>query len=52
MLYGEYLPQALAAGKFTPLPEAEVAGTGLEAIQGALENLRQGVSAKKLVVKL
>ncbi|PYH98409.1 GroES-like protein [Aspergillus ellipticus CBS 707.79] len=52
LLYGEYLPAALANGSFVPAPEPEVVGTGLEAIQGALDALKQGVSAKKLVVTL
>ncbi|EXJ83466.1 hypothetical protein A1O1_07089 [Capronia coronata CBS 617.96] len=52
VIYGDYLPKALAAGKFTPAPKAEVVGQGFEAIQGALDALKQGVSAKKLVVTL
>ena len=51
-LYTDYLPKALAAGKYIPSPKAEVVGTGVEAIQGALDKLKQGVSATKLVVKL
>ncbi|PYI03126.1 GroES-like protein [Aspergillus sclerotiicarbonarius CBS 121057] len=51
-LYGEYLPAALAHGSFVAAPEPEVVGTGLEAIQGALDTLKQGVSAKKLVMTL
>ncbi|GKZ78549.1 anucleate primary sterigmata protein B [Aspergillus niger] len=50
-LYG-YLGEALAHGSFIAAPEAEVVGTGLEAVQGALNALKQGVSAKKLVVTL
>lgn len=47
-----FLPEALASGQFVPAPEAHVAGTGLEAIDGALEAWRQGVSGKKIVVSL
>jgi NADPH:quinone reductase-like Zn-dependent oxidoreductase len=51
-IYNDYLPKALAKGTFSPSPEAEVVGKGLEAIQGALDALKLGVSAKKLVVSL
>jgi NADPH:quinone reductase-like Zn-dependent oxidoreductase len=51
-IYNEYLPKALAMGKFDPAPDAEVVGHGLEVIQGALELHSKGVSAKKLVVTL
>ncbi|WP_245635874.1 zinc-binding alcohol dehydrogenase family protein [Herbiconiux solani] len=52
MLWGEYLPAALAEGRYVCAPEAEVVGEGLEAIQPALDRLRAGVSARKLVVRL
>ncbi|ROW04539.1 hypothetical protein VMCG_05080 [Cytospora schulzeri] len=45
-----FLPGALAAGTYTIVPEAEVVGKGLEAIQGAMDTLKKGVSAKKIVV--
>lgn len=51
-VYVDFLPQALAKGKFRALPEPLVAGVGLEAIQGALEQQKKGVSAKKVVVSL
>ncbi|ORY56965.1 zinc-binding alcohol dehydrogenase domain-containing protein cipB [Pseudomassariella vexata] len=51
-VFGEYLPQALTAGKFRPAPEPEVVGKGLEALQEAMNVLKQGVSAKKIVVLL
>ncbi|KAI0602841.1 chaperonin 10-like protein [Biscogniauxia sp. FL1348] len=51
-IFRDYLPGALAAAKFTPAPPAEVIGEGLKAVQGGLDTLRKGVSAKKLVVTL
>ncbi len=52
MLWHDHLPRALADGTHRPAPEAEVVGEGLESIQTALDRLRAGVSAKKLVVVL
>lgn len=51
-VYRDFLPQALESGQFKPVPTAKVAGHGLEGIQGALDMLKAGVSATKLVVKL
>ena len=51
-LYADYLPKALAEGKFIAAPEPLVVGKGLESIQKALEVQRNGVSAKKVVVSL
>lgn len=51
-VWGGYLAEALAAGRHLPYPEACVAGEGLSAVQGAVDMLRRGVSAQKLVVIL
>lgn len=51
-VFNDYLPGALADGSFIPAPTPKVAGTGLEAIQGAMDMLREGVSAKKIVVRI
>jgi len=51
-VYVNFLPVALANGKFRPAPEPMVVGEGLGAIQGALELQKKGVSAKKVVVTL
>jgi NADPH:quinone reductase-like Zn-dependent oxidoreductase len=51
-IYTDFLPAALAAGVYRAAPEAEVVGHGLDAIPTGLEQLRGGVSAKKLVVTL
>jgi NADPH:quinone reductase-like Zn-dependent oxidoreductase len=52
MLWTDFLPAALADGRYLPTPVAEVVGTGLEQLQPALIALRRGVSARKLVVSL
>ena len=52
MLWGEFLPRALAEGTYAATPRAEVVGSGLESIQPALDALRRGASATKFVVTL
>jgi NADPH:quinone reductase-like Zn-dependent oxidoreductase len=52
MLWGQFLPSALADGRFVSAPAAEVVGSTLGDVQGAIDLLRKGVSAKKLVVTL
>ncbi|KAI4697624.1 uncharacterized protein J4E84_000756 [Alternaria hordeiaustralica] len=51
-VYADFLPEALATGRFRAAPEPIIAGEGLEAIQGALEIQKKGVSARKVVVSL
>ncbi len=51
-IYNDFLPGALATGMYRAEPPAEIAGYGLKAIPGALQQLRKGVSAKKLVVSI
>lgn len=51
-IFEEYLSGALAEGHFVPRPKPEVVGRGLDKIQDALEVLRKGVSAKKIVVQV
>lgn len=51
-IYVDFLPAALAAGIYKAAPEAVVVGEGLEQIPHAIDQLRKGVSAKKLVVRL
>lgn len=50
-IFEDYLSKALE-GQFVPRPTPEVVGKGLDQIQSALETLRKGVSAKKIVVQL
>ncbi|KAL2036394.1 hypothetical protein N7G274_010892 [Stereocaulon virgatum] len=52
VIYADYLPKALAEGKFIAAPEPLVVGKGLESIQKAFEVQMKGVSAKKVVVSL
>jgi NADPH:quinone reductase-like Zn-dependent oxidoreductase len=51
-IYEDFLPKALEVGSFVPAPEPLVAGKGLESIQGAVDLMAKGVSAKKIVVLL
>ncbi|WP_445444640.1 zinc-binding alcohol dehydrogenase family protein [Clavibacter sp. km3a] len=52
MLWERFLPAALAEGRYVAAPQAEVVGEGLASIQPAMDRLRQGVSARKVVVTL
>ncbi|RGP70832.1 hypothetical protein FLONG3_7288 [Fusarium longipes] len=51
-VFGDYVPTALEQGKFKAVPQAEVVGKGLEALQLGMDTLAKGVSAKKIVVSL
>ncbi|GME41927.1 Oxidoreductase [Neofusicoccum parvum] len=51
-IFQEFLPAALEDGRFIPAPEPLVVGEGLESVQKALDVLKEGVSAKKVVVTL
>lgn len=51
-IYGDFLPGALASGTYRAAPDPVLVGEGLEKIPDALDQLRNGVSAKKLVVKV
>jgi len=51
-IFVDFLPQALAAGRYTAAPDPQVAGSGLASIQAGLDLLRGGVSATKVVVSL
>jgi NADPH:quinone reductase-like Zn-dependent oxidoreductase len=51
-IYEDFLPVALAEGKYIAAPEPQVVGKGLEHIQEALQINKDGVSAKKVVVTL
>ncbi|KAI1098789.1 GroES-like protein [Jackrogersella minutella] len=52
MIFTEFLPKALRDGSYKVAPKPEVVPTkGLEGIQSALDILRNGVSAKKIVVE-
>ncbi len=52
MLWENFLPAALAEGRYSAAPEPQVVGSGLEDLQQALDTLHRGVSARKLVVSL
>lgn len=51
--FGGFLPEALASGHYKIAPPPEIVSTkGIEGIQEALDILKKGVSAKKLVVEI
>jgi len=52
MIYADFLPSALADGRYVAAPDPLVVGRGLDQIPAALEAQKKGVSAKKLVVTL
>ncbi|KAK4212077.1 chaperonin 10-like protein [Rhypophila decipiens] len=49
---GEWLTHCLAKGTVRPSPEVKVLGKGLEAINGGIQMLKNGVSCCKLVVEI
>ncbi|KAI9752484.1 MAG: hypothetical protein M4579_005608 [Chaenotheca gracillima] len=51
-IYETFLPQALAEGRFVAAPEPHVVGKGIEYVQAGLDALKNGVSAKKVVITL
>jgi NADPH:quinone reductase-like Zn-dependent oxidoreductase len=51
-VYVEFLPKALAEGKYIAAPDPQVVGKGLQYIQTGLDLQKKGVSAKKVVVSL
>ncbi len=52
VIYEDFLPQALADGRYVAAPEPYVIGTGLESVQAGFDAQRKGVSATKVVVSL
>jgi hypothetical protein len=52
VIFKDFLPQALADGKYVAAPAPMVVGKGLESIQEAFKIQQKGVSAKKVVVSL
>ncbi len=52
VIYEDFLPKALEEGVYIAAPDPLVAGKGPEHFQAALELLKKGVSAKKVVVTL
>lgn len=51
-VFSDFLPAALANGRYHPAPAADIIGRGLAAVPEALATLRAGVSARKLVIEL
>lgn len=51
-VWRKYIPEALANGKFRAKPEAFIIEGGLEKVQVGVDMLRNGVSAKKIVIEI
>ncbi|EEA28458.1 hypothetical protein TMatcc_003212 [Talaromyces marneffei ATCC 18224] len=51
-LFNEYLPKAIEQKKIVPAPQVRVVDGGIEAAQEALDIVKAGVSATKIVVKV
>ncbi|KAL3447720.1 chaperonin 10-like protein [Aspergillus insuetus] len=51
-VWRDFVTPALESGRLQCLPRPVVVGKGLGSIQGALEKMREGVSAAKIVVEL
>jgi NADPH:quinone reductase-like Zn-dependent oxidoreductase len=51
-IYENFLPQALAQGRYIAAPPAQVVGNGLDAIETGFAVQKKGVSAEKVVVSL
>ena len=52
VIYEDFLPPALADGRYVAAPDPYVVGKGLECVQTGFDAQRKGVSAKKVVVSL
>ena len=51
-IWRQYIPNALAAGRYQAKPDPIVIEGGLKKVQEGIDILRKGVSAKKIVIKL
>jgi len=52
VIYVDFLPKALAEGRYVAAPEPFVVGNGLGQVQAGFDAQRRGVSASKVVVTL
>lgn len=50
MIYRDFLPDALAEGRYVAAPKPSVLGHGVQDFQQAMDIQRKGVSAAKVVV--
>ncbi len=51
-IYADFLPRALADGRYVPAPEPLVVGVGLDQVETAFRTQRAGVSARKVVISV
>ena len=50
LIFETFLPAALAERRYLAVPEPDVVGHGLEALQRGFEVQQRGVSARKVVI--
>lgn len=51
-IWHKFMPEALASGKFQAKPDPQIIRGGLEMVKKGVDLLREGVSAKKIVVEI
>lgn len=51
-IWSKFIPSALKSGQFVPAPKPLLVGEGLESIQKGFNRQKEGVSARKVVVKI
>lgn len=51
-VWHQYIPKALATGKFQAKPDPLIIKGGLEKVQEGIDLLRAGVSAQKIVIEI
>ena len=51
-VFRDFLPEALAQGKFLAKPDPMEIGHGLDKIQAGMDKSKEGVSAAKVVITL
>ena len=51
-IYRDFLPAALADGRYHAVPAPRVVGDGLQHLQRAIDLQRTGVSAEKIVITI
>jgi hypothetical protein len=52
LIWHDFIPAALASGKFQAKPDPFIIKGGLSKVQEGIDMLRNGVSAKKIVIEI
>jgi NADPH:quinone reductase-like Zn-dependent oxidoreductase len=51
-IWSKFIPAALKSGQYVPAPKPLLVGEGLETVQKGFDRQKEGVSARKIVIKL